>query len=123
MPKIYFPSEGRRAGDFFALKNPTLSAGFEPANLGTRGQHASSRPSKPLFVLPDCACVFASRKTLEPESTQHKQTGRTPDEEVKINHFTVDVGGYNDSDQTEEFFLSNSRLSGPTKYICFEPAV
>ena len=27
-----FPSERRRAEDFFALKNPTASAGFEPAN-------------------------------------------------------------------------------------------
>jgi hypothetical protein len=35
--QIYFPSEGRRAEDFFALKNPTASAGFEPANLGTKG--------------------------------------------------------------------------------------
>ena len=33
---------------FFALKNPTASAGFEPANLGTKGQHATSRPLKPL---------------------------------------------------------------------------
>jgi hypothetical protein len=49
MPKIcdmgqdgfYFPSEGRRAEDFFALKNPT-------ANLGTKGQHATSRPLKAL---------------------------------------------------------------------------
>jgi hypothetical protein len=32
---FYFPSEGRRAEEFFALKNPTVSAGFEPANLGT----------------------------------------------------------------------------------------
>jgi len=32
--RLYFPSEGRRADDFFALKNPTASAGFEPANLG-----------------------------------------------------------------------------------------
>ena len=30
---------------FFALKN---SAGFEPASLGTKGQHATSRPPKPL---------------------------------------------------------------------------
>ena len=28
----------------FALKNPTASAGFEPANLGTKGQHATPRP-------------------------------------------------------------------------------
>jgi hypothetical protein len=34
-------SEGRRAEDFSALTNPTASAGFEPANLGTRGQHAN----------------------------------------------------------------------------------
>ena len=44
----YFPSEGRRAEDFFALKNPTASAGFEPANLGTKGQHTTSRSPKHL---------------------------------------------------------------------------
>jgi hypothetical protein len=27
--------------DFFARKNPTASAGFQPANSGTRGQHAN----------------------------------------------------------------------------------
>jgi hypothetical protein len=41
-PQLYFPSEVRRAEDFSALKNPTASAGFEPANLGTSGQHANS---------------------------------------------------------------------------------
>ena len=30
-------------------KNPTVSVGFEPANLGIRGQHATSTPPKPLF--------------------------------------------------------------------------
>jgi hypothetical protein len=33
-PQFYFPSEGRSAEDFFALKNLMASAGFEPANLG-----------------------------------------------------------------------------------------
>jgi len=46
--RLYFPSEGRRAEDFFALKNPMASAGLEPANLGTKGQHATSRPPKPI---------------------------------------------------------------------------
>ena len=46
--RLYFPFEGRRAEDFFGLKNPTTSAGFEPANLGTKCQHATSRPPKPL---------------------------------------------------------------------------
>ena len=35
-------------GFLFTLKNPTASAGFEPANLGTKVQHATSRPPKPL---------------------------------------------------------------------------
>jgi hypothetical protein len=43
-------SEGRLAEDFFALKNLTASAGFEPANLGTKGQHATSRPPKPMNI-------------------------------------------------------------------------
>ena len=46
--RLYFPSKGRHAEDFFALKNPTASAGFEPTNLGTKGQHATSRPPKPI---------------------------------------------------------------------------
>ena len=46
--RLYFPSEGRRAEGFFSLKNPTVSAGFEPANLCTKGRHATSRPPKPL---------------------------------------------------------------------------
>jgi hypothetical protein len=48
---FYFPSEGRRAEDFIALKNPTASAGFEPANSGTKGQHAIFRPPKPLWYI------------------------------------------------------------------------
>jgi hypothetical protein len=41
------PKEGVLRNFFFALKNPTASAGFEPANLGTKGHHATSRPPKP----------------------------------------------------------------------------
>ena len=33
---------------FFVLKNPTASVGFESASLGTKGQHATSRPPKPV---------------------------------------------------------------------------
>jgi hypothetical protein len=35
---------------FFHPKNLTASAGFEPANLGTKGQHATSRPLKPIRI-------------------------------------------------------------------------
>ena len=49
---------------FFALKNPKVSAGFEPANLGTKGQHATSRPSKPLILhLTDIKVVKICTKT------------------------------------------------------------
>ena len=53
--RLYFPSKGRRAEVFFALKNPTASAGFEPANLGTKDQHATSRPPK-LFKSQNLYC-------------------------------------------------------------------
>jgi len=46
MPQIY-----RHAEDFFCPKNPTASAGFQPANLGTKGQHAIPRPPKPISVI------------------------------------------------------------------------
>ena len=44
--RLYFPSEGRRAEDFF---RPEKSNGFGRvcANLGTKDQHATSRPPKP----------------------------------------------------------------------------
>jgi hypothetical protein len=39
---FYFPSEGGEVKGFLTLvKNPTTSAGFEPANSGTRGHHAN----------------------------------------------------------------------------------
>jgi len=37
---------------FSTLKIPTASAGCEPANLVTKGQHATSKPPKPLNVFP-----------------------------------------------------------------------
>jgi hypothetical protein len=41
-PQLYFPSKGRHVLEFFTPeKNPTASAGFEPAILGIRGQHAN----------------------------------------------------------------------------------
>ena len=49
--RLYLPSEGRRAEEFSALKYPTASAGFEPANMGTKGQHATSKPPKPLKTM------------------------------------------------------------------------
>ena len=54
----------RRAEDFFRPKNPTASAGCEPANLGTKGQHATCRPPKPLIFLYVASTVVLSVKLL-----------------------------------------------------------
>ena len=35
----------------FRLRNPTNLAGFEPANLGTKGQHATPRPPKMINLI------------------------------------------------------------------------
>jgi hypothetical protein len=45
------PLRRKACWGFFRPKNPTASAVFEPANLGTKGQHATSRPPKPLGTL------------------------------------------------------------------------
>ena len=54
MPKIYnmkptvlLPLRRKVCWGFFRLKNPTASAVFEKANLGTKSQHATPRPTKP----------------------------------------------------------------------------
>ena len=41
------PKEGVPRNFLSPFKNPTASAGFEPSNLGTIGQHATSAPPKP----------------------------------------------------------------------------
>jgi hypothetical protein len=56
------PPKERHAEDFFALKNPTASARFEPANLGTKGQHATSRPPKPV---PTIYTQIINKSTLQ----------------------------------------------------------
>src|SRR5215475_4861421 len=59
---------------FFALKNPTASAGFEPANLGTKGQHATSRPPKPIIYI-----YMENLFLMFLDHTQRRTTvGRTP---------------------------------------------
>ena len=37
--RLYFPSEGSHTQNFYALKNPSTPAGFEPANLGSSGEY------------------------------------------------------------------------------------
>ena len=53
MPQIYdmgptavLPLRRKACWGFFRPKNPTASAGFEPANLGTKGQHGIPKVEK-----------------------------------------------------------------------------
>jgi hypothetical protein len=39
--RLYFPSEGSRATDFYVFKNPSFSVGFEPANLWSNGKYVN----------------------------------------------------------------------------------
>ena len=50
-PTALLPLRRKACWGFFHPKNPTASARCETANLGTKGQHATSRPPKPLNKL------------------------------------------------------------------------
>jgi len=60
---------------FSPLKNQTSSAGFEPANLGTKGQHATPRPPKPNMLYSvksqsdGCVVLFNSTNASESNSS------------------------------------------------------
>ena len=47
--RLYFPSEGRRAEDFFALKIRRLRPGLNPRTRVPEASKLTSRPPKPLF--------------------------------------------------------------------------
>ena len=47
-PTALLPFRRNACWGFFRPKNATASVGFEPANLCTKGQHATARPPKPL---------------------------------------------------------------------------
>ena len=70
--------------DFFALKNPTDSAGFEPANLGTKGQHATPRPPKPVHTYIHTyihtyvhTYIHTYIHTLSKQTTKNDHVGKT----------------------------------------------
>jgi len=61
-PTALLPLRRKACWGFIRPKNSTDSAGCEPANLGTKGQHATSRPSKPLMnsVNNPCCLIFTA---------------------------------------------------------------
>ena len=67
-PTALFPLRRKACWGFLRPKNPTASAGCEPANLGTKGQHATSRPPKP---------QMRTLKSSEMMQTSRPSSGRT----------------------------------------------
>ena len=49
-PTTLLPLRRKACWGYFRPKNPTAWAGIEPANLGTKGQHATPRPPKPNLI-------------------------------------------------------------------------
>ena len=47
---------------FTSCKNPSTSVGFEPANLGSRGEHVSPRPPRLTKVVRDNKIKFLERE-------------------------------------------------------------
>jgi hypothetical protein len=64
-PTALLPLRRKACWGFFCPKNPTASAGCEPANLSTKGQHATSRPPKSLTSLLTYLITPWSRVLLE----------------------------------------------------------
>ena len=85
MPQIYdmgptalLPLQRKACWGFFRPKNPTASAEFEPANLGTKGQHATPRPPNynneiilAHFVINKLILVFKYFKPSDSNSITH----------------------------------------------------
>jgi hypothetical protein len=57
----------------FRPKNPTASAGCEPANLGTKGQHATSRPPNSLYTPRLKRHLFITTKNIQSLSWSYNQ--------------------------------------------------
>jgi len=49
--RLYFPSEGRRAADFFARKIRRLRPGLNPQTRVPKASTLTSRPPKPLVII------------------------------------------------------------------------
>jgi hypothetical protein len=65
----------------FRPKNPTVSVGREPANLGAKGQHATSRPPKPLACHGN-ACILTQSVFIKDASIPTVMSFSVPEVEI-----------------------------------------
>jgi len=110
-PTALLPLRRKACWGFFRPKNPTASAGFEPADLGNKSQHSSPRPPKPYMCMCGvcvCVCVFILTLT-------HTHTYTYPYE------FQEELGGYLWSISTTLHFLHILNLKYEENFIVFLP--
>jgi hypothetical protein len=67
--RLYFPSESSYATDFIALKNPSFSAGFDPANLESNCKHDGHYTT---YV------IYSMEQIPSSKSNSHSTTQCTP---------------------------------------------
>jgi hypothetical protein len=90
-PTALLPLRRKACWVFFALKNPSASAGFEPMNLGTKGQHATPRPSQPLL----CLCIY--RMSHELRSLLRESVPYVKIYRYNQKHLCPKLNGYGDN--------------------------
>jgi len=64
-------------------------------------------------------CVTLGRGCTAARTDRTQQPGQTPDKE--INHITIHVNVYTETDPTGMLSANNCRLFGPTNWVCFDP--
>jgi len=63
-PTALFPLRRKEFWGFFRPKNPTASAGCEPVNLGTKGQHATTEAALILIKKSDKYIGYITRRSM-----------------------------------------------------------
>ena len=93
---------------FTSLKNPTASSEFEPANLGTKGQHATSRPPKPVMNCSNSRLQISCSLEFSTFYVKKFQVTRTWFEQAAVPHRGMSVverssEGKNEAQNLERF--------------------
>ena len=97
-----------------------------PDNTQHSQEKASMPPSEFEPTIPPCERSQSHalrRGSIAARTDTTQQSGQTSEKEVLINHITVYVSGYTETDRTGMLSPDNCLLSGPTKWVCFEPTV
>jgi len=71
-PTAFLPLRRKACWGFFRPKSLTALAGFEPTNLGIKGQHATPRPPKPLMFICNRIYLISHSLSFYTSSTNNR---------------------------------------------------